>query len=428
MSVAQVVTVGAAHVVAGEDTAARLVVQALLAEGLPVVSRQIVDDDEASVEATLAAALARPGLVVILASPGGSGGEVVPRVLSRLAGTRLILSERVLQILEQGYVARGGAVPRRKDRLALLPQGAQIWQAPGGVEPGWVLGADQAVVAVLPDGSPALPAFLELHLRPLARERFGVGEVKLLRTLKVAGLGAAEVEERLGRWLGRDGQVSVSTIPVEGDVWIRVTSRGATRSMAAAVLERVLDRLEAALGPDCYGRDDDVMEAVVGRLLLERDLGLSVAESCTGGLLGHRITGVPGSSRYFERGVLVYSNAAKQELLGVDESLLRAHGAVSEAVAEAMVRGAARLGRTACGLAVTGIAGPEGGTPEKPVGTVCIGALWPDGLRVRRFRFAGGRDAVKWQSTQAALDTLRRGLLEARRVQPKGLEPSRPSP
>jgi PncC family amidohydrolase len=148
---------------------------------------------------------------------------------------------------------------------------------------------------------------------------------------------------------------------------------------------------------------------VVGRLLVERRLTLAVAESCTGGLLSHRLTSVPGSSAYFERGVLAYSHRAKEEL-GVPDSLLRAHGTVSGPCAEAMARGVATLAGAPCALAVTGIAGPDGGTPDKPVGTVFVGLAVNGDVAARRFYFAGDRAAVTWQSTQAALDILRRSL------------------
>ena len=138
---------------------------------------------------------------------------------------------------------------------------------------------------------------------------------------------------RLGAWLGKEGDVTVSCVPVEGDVHVRLLARGATRALAEAALAPVEADVRAALGVDCYGQDDDLLEAVVGRLLLERGWTVSVAESCTGGLLGHRLTNIAGSSRYVERGVIVYSNRAKEELLGVPEPLLRAHGAVSAPVA-----------------------------------------------------------------------------------------------
>ena len=179
---------------------------------------------------------------------------------------------------------------------------------------------------------------------------------------------------------------------------------------AARALARVESPVLDALGADCYGRDAETLELVVGRALLERRLTLAVAESCTGGLLGHRLTSVPGSSAYFERGVLVYSNRAKEELLGVPAEVLRVHGAVSAPCAEAMARGAVERAGTACALAITGIAGPDGGTPAKPVGTVFVGLAVEGRASARRFRFLGDRASVKWQSTQAAFDMLRRAL------------------
>jgi nicotinamide-nucleotide amidase len=157
---------------------------------------------------------------------------------------------------------------------------------------------------------------------------------------------------------------------------------------------------------------DQPLERVVGDLLRARGLTIAVAESCTGGLLGHRLTNVPGSSAYFERGVMTYSNRAKQEMLGVPEALLREHGAVSAPCAEAMVRGILRISGADCGLAVTGIAGPDGGTPAKPVGTVFIGVAVRDRVETAHFRFDGDRASVKWQSSQMALDMLRRRLEE----------------
>src|SRR5256884_320060 len=247
---------------------------------------------------------------------GGSSGDVVRHVLSRAVGARLVLSERFLAALEERYRRLDRPVPRRAERLALLPQGASTWPVDGG-EPGWALESGARAFAVLARDA-GLPAALAEHLVPFAR-------------------------------------------------------------------------------------DAESLELVVGRLLLERRLTLAVAESCTGGLLGHRLTNVPGSSAYFERGVLVYSNRAKEELLGVPAEILRVQGAVSAPCAEAMVRGVCERAGTPCGLAITGIAGPEGGTAAKPVGTVFVALAVPGGVSSRRFRFAGDRASVKWQSTQAPL-------------------------
>jgi nicotinamide-nucleotide amidase len=412
VSQAWIITVGAAQLGSADDPVGLLVARALLAEGVPVASRQVVDEDETAVEEALRGALEAAALVVVLAQPGGSGGEVVRRALARQSGARLVLNEKLLASLEEEFARRGQAMPRRLDRLALLPQGAQLWPAAG--EPAWVLETKRAAVAVLPAGSAALASLVDAHLRPLARQRLGTGESTVLRTLHATGLSPADAEERLARWLGADAAVAVSCVPVDGDVWVQLRARAASRGAAEALLAPVEREIREALGADYWGKDEDTLEVVVGRLLLDRRLTVSMAESCTGGLVGHRLTNIAGSSRYVERGVVVYSNQAKQELLGVSQEMLRAHGAVSAEVAEAMAAGICRISGSACGIAVTGIAGPDGGTPTKPVGTVFIAAAAPgaDGprIQVRRFRFAGGREAVKWQSSQAALDMLRRAL------------------
>jgi nicotinamide-nucleotide amidase len=248
------------------------------------------------------------------------------------------------------------------------------------------------------------------HLVPFLAGRAGAGETVLTRTLRTAGVSIADVEERLAE---RSGEATITVLPAaSGDfeVWVRIAARGPG---AAERLARAERDVAEVLGEDCYGRDDETLELIVGRMLIERGLTLSVAESCTSGLLGHRLTDIAGSSAYFERGVLVYSNQAKQDLLGVPDSILRAHGAVSAPCAEAMARGICERSGNPVGLAITGIAGPDGGTPTKPVGTVFIGVAVSGEVEARRFQFAGNRSAVKWQSTQMALDLLRRRLLHA---------------
>lgn len=420
MTGVRIITVGVAEIAGRDDAAGLAVARALRADGVPVASRAVVDEEESSLEASLGPALEGGGVVVVLAPPGGSGGDIVRRVLARLAGVRLVLSDRLLDLLEADFARRGRALPRRLERLALLPQGAQLWTAPpagGGAAsapsglPGWTLEVRGALVAVLPLDAPDLSTLVEQHLRPAARARAGAGGVALVSLLRTTGVSAADAEERLAPWLGKEGPVTVSCLVVDGDVWVRLLARAPSRAVAEAALTDAGPAVREALGTDCYGVDGESLEVVVGALLRERGLSVSTAESCTGGLVAHRLTNIPGSSRYVERGVVVYSNEAKTDLLGVPAELIRAHGAVSAPVAEAMARGACRIGGTACGVAITGIAGPDGGTPDKPVGTVFVGVASPAGLEVRRFRFPGGREAVKWQSAQAALDMLRRALL-----------------
>jgi PncC family amidohydrolase len=398
---AHIVTVGAMPS-PGADGAA--VAAALGAAGVAVVSRVFVEDDESALERALGSDEA---LTVVLAGSGGSAGDIVRRVLARVTGARLILNERLLTTLQERYRRLDRPLPRRAERLALLPQGATVWIT-ADAEAGWAMESGQRAFAVFARDA-TLQTVIEQHLTAFAREWAGGRGTSVVRTLRTVGLAAADVEERLVDWLGRDGEVTVSTIPADGEVWVRLRARASTPAEAARSLSKAETGICALLGADCYGCDGETLEMVVGRLLVERRLTLAVAESCTGGLLSHRLTSVPGSSAYFERGVLAYSHRAKEEL-GVPDSLLRAHGTVSGPCAEAMARGVATLAGAPCALAVTGIAGPDGGTPDKPVGTVFVGLAVNGDVAARRFYFAGDRAAVTWQSTQAALDILRRSL------------------
>ncbi len=416
MAMARLITVGPA---AGDDVAARMVARALLSEGLPVASRQVVDEDEAALGPALETAVAAPGLVVVLDVPGGSGGEVVRRVLARLAGVRLVLDDKLLALLEDDFSRRGRAMPRRLDRLGLLPQGSELWPALAG-PPGFALEVRGATVVVLPHGAASLEALVDERLRPLSRQRLG-REVALLRTLHTTGLTPTDAEERLGAWLGRDSGVLVSTTVADGDVSVRLLARGPSRGAVERELLPIERAVRAALGDECYGSDGASLESVVGALLTERGLTVAVAESCTGGLVGHRLAALPGASRWLGCGVTVDSNRAAARVLGVPDGLLAAHGGVSAAVAEAMAVSVRRIAGSECGLAVTGVAGNDGATHDTPAGTVYIGCVVaaPSGtprVDVRRFHVSGDRDAIRWQASQVALDTLRRVL--ARRPPP----------
>ena len=391
---------------AGADGDLTAVSATLAATGIAVASWTLVEEDEAALEQTLAGG---SDVTVVVAGPGGSSGDVVRRALARATGARLVLNERMRAGLEEAARRRDRPLDRRAERLALLPQGATVWRVENA-EPAWTVEAQGRAFAVLPRGG-GVSSALRVLLSDWVRLHGGRG-APLTRTLRTASVSLAEVEDRLARWLGAAEvqDVRVSTVPADGEVWVRLTGRGATADEAARALDRVEPEILAALGPDCYGRDDDTLERVVGRLLLSRRLTLAVAESCTGGLLGHRLTSVSGASGYFERGVVVYSNRAKEEMLGVPASVLAEHDAVSAPCAEAMARGICERAGSACGLAITGIAGPDGGTPTKPVGTVFVGVAVAGDVAAHRFHFAGDRDAVKGQSAQAALDLLRRRL------------------
>jgi nicotinamide-nucleotide amidase len=239
------------------------------------------------------------------------------------------------------------------------------------------------------------------------------GAVILSRTLHTFGLGESAVAERLGDLMQRGRNPSVGTTVSGGVVSLRVNSRFESREEAAAELERTADQCRAALGSLIYGQDAQTLAEVVGTMLKTAPgmPTVSTAESCTGGLLGKMLTDMPGSSAYYAYGWVTYANRAKEQQLGVPSELLVQHGAVSEPVALAMANGARQRAGSTYALAISGIAGPDGGTPTKPVGTVCIALAHPDGCRARTFLFPGDREMVRERSAKMALTLLRYHLL-----------------
>ncbi len=374
--------------------------------GVKVRARRVVSVEDGEAERALRQAIEAGGLVVCLGE--GEGADAARPALARVLGVRLVLSDSALDALATGYARHGRAMPRRAEALALVPQGAAVLVPAGGGEPGVVVETGGAIVALLPDDIAVAPALAEAHLLPRLPRREAV---TLVRTLRLVGLDVAATPTRLDAALAGSPGVAGRPVEVDGEVRVRVTVAAPTAAGAEQRFADLEPALRRELGAAWYGVDDERMEVVVGRLLRARGLTLALAESCTGGLIASRLTDVAGSSRYFERGLVVYSNAAKQNLLGVPEGLLARHGAVSAECAEAMARGVRSHAGTDLGLSVTGIAGPEGGSPAKPVGTVFVGLADARAATVRRYRFDRDREGNKALSALMALDLLRRRCL-----------------
>jgi nicotinamide-nucleotide amidase len=235
--------------------------------------------------------------------------------------------------------------------------------------------------------------------------------------LRITGRTESDVDARVqpiySRWLSNPVPIATTILAVSGQIELHLTAAAPSQSAADPVLQAAVAELEAELGSAIYSVDGRPLEAVVGDMLRRAGLTIAAAESCTGGLLMSRLTDVPGSSDYVDRGVVCYSDRAKIELLTVPAALIAEHGAVSEPVARAMAEGIRALAASDAAIGITGIAGPGGGTPEKPVGTVAIAVVVRDLLRVRTFRFFGGREMVKFQSTQTAMNMLRLTMMKA---------------
>jgi nicotinamide-nucleotide amidase len=406
---AELVTVSVDAAATGTD-AALAVGRVLEREGCPVRARRVVPAEEEAAERALRQAAAEGGFVVAVGE--GDGAGTLRQALARCLGSRLVLSDRALDALARAYAARGQAVPGRVEQLALVPQGASLVSPDGAGEPGLLAEVAGAVILVVPAVPAAAAGLARAHLLPRL-SRAGAEPVVLIRTLRLLGLDGGTAEAQLQSALRGVEGVAGHVIETGEECWARVRVRAVSTAEGAATFAALEPALRDAFGNAWYGVDDETLEVVVGRLLRARGLTVALAESCTGGLVCHRLTQVAGSSAYFERGFVVYSNEAKRALLGVPASVLRKHGAVSAPCAEAMARGARERTHTDVGVSVTGIAGPDGGTPAKPVGTVFVGLADKEGAVVERHRFDRDREGNKALSAVRALDLLRRRCLGA---------------
>jgi nicotinamide-nucleotide amidase len=294
-------------------------------------------------------------------------------------------------------------------RQAYVIEGAEILANPNGTAPGLWLEDAGRVVALLPGPPRELePMFVAECVPRLVR--LLPQQAICTRCYRVACMPESELDQLISPAYTRYSNPVTTILAAPGDIQIHMRSRSDSAQEAAALVAELGTEIEALLGDRIYSADGEPLEAAVGQLLRARGATISVAESCTGGMVAERITSVPGSSDYFVGGFLVYANRMKTALLGVDEQLLEAHGAVSEPVAEAMALGAKECADSSFALSITGVAGPGGGSEAKPVGTVVIGLAGPGGCQTHRFRFVGDRSRVRAMAAQTALDLLRRLL------------------
>jgi nicotinamide-nucleotide amidase len=417
IATAEIIAVGSEMLTPFKVDSNSLAVTARLNElGIRVLAKAVVGDDPERLSAVFRQALARADLIVLIGGLGPTSDDLTREVVAEVLGRPLAIDATILQSIERRFAARGYRMPEINRRQAMVPRGATPIPNAHGTAPGlWVEEGEHAVLLL-----PGPPREMEAMLSRFAQETLAprAGGVRLLRrVLRIAGRPESHVEEMAqpiyARWRDADLPVETTILAAPGQIELHLTVRAADGAAAEARIARSIEDLSAVLGPDIFSTDGRALEEVVGQLLRERELHIAVAESCTGGLIASRLTDVPGSSDYVQAGVVAYSNQAKVDLLGVPEALLTEHGAVSEPVARAMADGARARGRADIGVGVTGIAGPDGGMPQKPVGTVAIAVVGPgDRVRVRTFLFPPGRAMVKAQAAQAALDQVRRAILE----------------
>jgi len=385
--------------------------------GLELGSITCVGEQEREVEDAVGQAIKRSHLVIITGGrPQGqypayvSGREeLAKKAVAKLLGLRLILQADLLASIKETYKARGVEMPAGLEKKALLPKGARAVVDPQGPPSGFYLAHGGRYVLYTSRLSRDVEAAIPPEIAAALSANIRAGVRKKGRVLRTYGLDESMVAETVKDVAG--AETSIALYSSAKGVDISVSVRAETAEKAEELLADI--SLEAArrLGDYIYGAGTETMEEEVARLLIEKKLTIATAESCTGGLIAKRLTDVPGSSAYMERGVVTYSNLAKEELLGIPARTIEEHGAVSKETAEAMAEGIRWNAKTSIGLSVTGIAGPTGGTMTKPVGLVYIGMATKDGVAVKGYNFPGDRDAVRFASSQRALDIVRRYLI-----------------
>ena len=395
------------------DTNSLFITQTLNDLGIAVAFKSIVGDDRAELTAHVAHALQRHRVLILTGGLGPTDDDLTREVVAARLGLAMHEDPELITVMERRFASRGWTMPAVNRRQAQVPEGATVLANPNGTAPGLWLTHGGAVIVLLPgpprEMKPMMAGEVRSRLLALA------GDTRLHRRLvRVSGKGESAVEEVVqpiySRWLAQDPRIETTILAGLGQVELHLVLQSTDAARAALVLAVAVAELTAALGQDVVSTDGHGLEAVVGDLLRARGWSVALAESCTGGLATSRLTDVPGSSDYVERSVVAYSNQAKVELLGVPVALIQQHGAVSEAVAVAMAEGIRDRAGVNVGVGITGIAGPGGGSDDKPVGTVCI-AVAGARTEVRTFRFPGGREMVKAMSANWAIDLLRRQLL-----------------
>lgn len=392
------------------DTNSLWLTEQLNGIGIEVRLKTIVGDDDARLEEAFRDAVKRSKVVITTGGLGPTEDDITRKVAARALGRRLVLNEDVLAEIRQKFASFGRPMPERNSRQAMVIDGAEVLPNPNGSAPGLFIEHEGTAVALLPGPPREMKPMFEAEVRGRLSSRAGSLRV-VRRVLKVAGMGESAVDEKIAPVYTKYANPQTSILFNKSEIEVQLTASGRTERDAEVLLDKLSAELESVLGHSIFSFCGESMEEVVGLRLTLGRYTLAVAESCTGGLIGERLTSVAGSSKYFIEDVVAYSNDAKTRTLGVEPMLLLEHGAVSAEVAEAMAEGVRQRANTDFGLSVTGIAGPDGGTPEKPVGLVYIALADDVQTEHRKFILPGDRNLIRWRASQAALDLLRRRLL-----------------
>jgi nicotinamide-nucleotide amidase len=409
---AEILTIGT-EILLGDllDTNAAWISGRLAALGVSIYRHTTVGDNEKRITAALKEAVSRADLVITTGGLGPTSDDLTNACLGEAAGREMVEYPEARRHVDEMFKRFGRTPTQSNYKQALFPEGSELIPNPAGTAMGAMLELDGALVATFPGVPGEMKGMFEETLEPLIKER-SEGSI-LSRTLWFTGIGESALAEKVQDLLDASDP-TVAPLAGQGKVRLRITTRAATTEEAEEKIAPVADEILSRLGDYYFGEDDETLESAIGKLLTGRGETLALAESCTGGLLAKRLTDRAGSSAFFTEGLVTYSNEAKERLLGVPHELLVQHGAVSEPVAKAMAEGVRTTAGTDYGLSVTGVAGPDGGTEEKPVGLVFVGISDAEGTVAERLDLSAwrrSREAIRERSANRAFDLLRHRIL-----------------
>ena len=381
--------------------------------GFSVVYQTTVGDNRDRMRHVLKTALERADIVITSGGLGPTQGDITKEVTASLLDKPMYLDEASAQQIKRFFAERHICMPDNNLRQAMMPEGAQIIENTCGTAPGVIVEEKTTgkIIINLPGPPHELSAMFETSIVPYLTERFGIQGAIVSRVFRTYGLGESALEDRIKKYILSQSNPTLALLARSGEIHLRITARAASETQALQLIHDLESQIRPLLDEYIFGIDEQTMEMVVGSLLLDRNLSVALAESCTGGLVTSRITDVPGSSRYLTGSIVCYSNAVKACQVGVPEEIIDAKGAVSRETAESMAQGVRNKCCASIGVGITGIAGPDGATMDKPVGLVYIAIDGPAGTACFEHYFSGTRTEVKNRTALAALNHLRHYLL-----------------
>lgn len=408
--VAEIIAIGT-EILLGDivNTNTQYLARGLANLGVSLYHQSVIGDNPERLKVALHSALERSDLVITTGGLGPTQDDLSKEIAAEYFNKQLIMDHKALKHIEDFFARRKGFMNENNKKQALIPEGGQVLYNNHGTAPGILFDEKGKVLVMLPGPPREMKPMFDTYIVPYLEER--TGNYLVSKVLKIFGIGEGHMEEKILDLINQQSNPTIAPYAKEGEVIIRLTASGSTKEEARDIIQPIKEEIYRRLGDFIYGEDDETLEEVVGKLLLEKKMTIATAESCTGGMVSETLINYPGISGAYLEGFITYSNKAKIKYLGVSEETLKEHGAVSEETAIEMVQGLLKNTGAQVGIAVTGIAGPGGGTSTKPVGLIYIGIALREQVKVIQLNTVGNRQKNRRIATTTALNELRK-LLE----------------